>query len=107
MCIRDRSSGDQPPVLQLFSVSFLHRLVNAGYRIKAAGLADIRQALGNDAQQKSLIVSHIHIPFGMGGKLRLAAALRRKKAAVSYTHLDVYKRQIYHCSLSPSIFLYP
>ena len=53
---------------------FFCRLVNTGDRVQTAGVSDIGQALGNDTNQKVFIVSHIHIPFGMGDQVDLFAA---------------------------------
>ena len=50
-------------------------LINAGNGIQAAGIANIRQALGYYLCQESRVISHIHIAFCVRGKLRLAASL--------------------------------
>ena len=59
-------------------------LVYAGNCIKAARIAHIGQALGNNAKQKILVVANIHISLCVGNKLRFAAALRKQKAKCNY-----------------------
>ena len=44
-------------------------------RIQASWISDVRQALGYDLDEEIFVISHIHISFGMAGKLRLASAL--------------------------------
>ena len=53
--------------------------MDTGNRIQASGIADIRQALGNDPDQKFFIIAKVHISFGMGDQLRFASALGSEK----------------------------
>ena len=55
----------------------ISRRIDTGDGIQAARISDIGQAPGNHPHEEILIVAHLDIPFG----------------TVSYTHLDVYKRQ--------------
>lgn len=59
-------------------------LVYAGNCIKAARIAHIGQALGNNAKQKILVVANIHISPCVGNKLRFAVALRKQKAKCNH-----------------------
>lgn len=54
--------------------------VHAGNGVKVAGIANVRQALGDDTEQKVLAVSDVHIALGVGDKLWFAAALRQQEA---------------------------
>ena len=58
----------------------LRGFVDAGDGIETSGITDIRQTLGNHPDQEFLIIAQIHIAFGVGGKLRFAAALGGEKA---------------------------
>lgn len=56
------------------------RSIDAFYRVEAARIPDIRKTLGHYSDQEILIISKIHIPLCMGGKLGLTSALRRQEA---------------------------
>ena len=75
-----KKAGENPAFLRLKSIHFFLRLVNAGNRIKASGVANVREALADYPNKEVLVIAKVPIAFGMGGKLGLAAALRRQKA---------------------------
>ena len=56
------------------------RLFHAAQRVERAGIADIRQTLGHDVDQKRLVVPDAQVCLGVGNELRLAPALRRQEA---------------------------
>ena len=57
--------------------SAFRRLIYTGNGIQAAGIADVRQALGYYADEERFIVAQIHVALGVAGELWLAATLRR------------------------------
>ena len=69
----------------------LRGLIHTGNGVQAAGIADIRQALGDHTDQESLVIAQIHVALGMGGELGLATALRRQKAEGD--HFPLSERQ--------------
>lgn len=69
----------------------LCRFVDAAQRVEAARIADIGKALGNDLNEKRLVVADGNISGGMGGELRLTAALRRQEAERDHFALLVIK----------------
>ena len=60
----------------------LGRFIDAVNRIQASWISDVRQALGYDLDEEIFVISHIHISFGMAGKLRLASALSGEETAL-------------------------
>lgn len=75
------------------------RLIDTPDRIKAAGIPDIRKTLRYHPDQEILIISKIHIPLRMSGKLRLTASLRCKKAESN--HLPLLQVKAAPCVIIP------
>lgn len=57
-------------------------IVDTTQGIEAAWIADIGQALGNNAYQEGFIISNTHIGGCMAGELRLTAPCAAKKQKV-------------------------
>jgi hypothetical protein len=55
------------------------RFIHAPQSVQTPGIADIRQTLGDDFDEKLLVIAHLHITGGVAGELWLAATLSGQK----------------------------
>ena len=65
----------------------LRRLVDAGNGVQASWIADIGQALGNYFNEEFFAAAQIHVAFGVGDKLRLAALGKEEAEGDHFTLL--------------------
>ena len=78
-CAPQKSSGRSAALSARGSALLFCRLVHAAQRVEAARIADVRQTLQNDFDEKFPAVADAHVRRRMRRKLRFAPALRRQK----------------------------
>jgi hypothetical protein len=61
----------------LYGFHALCRFIHAPQSVQTPGIPDVGQTLGDDFDEKRLIVAHFHITSGVAGELWLTTALCR------------------------------